>query len=252
MKDYYAILEVGKNATAREIKKSYRRLAALHHPDKNGNAKTDLFHEINEAYQVLGDAAKRDAYDWEREFGSKSVQHQITFRKPAPEENKPKPCQPYLKYARVISLVSLVFCLLLAADYLLPQKEVREQVSKVEKQKGPAGRDVEDYPTAEVFTPSFKIPISGELINSFPPGSTITIHQTRIFSIFTKIERQLKGLRFTTAPDYSIYSIFVFLPIVLLVCSVIGAFFQLRPDLNFSLGLVNLILMIITMVITLL
>lgn len=64
-KDFYAILGVSKTATADEIKKSFRRLAHEHHPDKGGDAKK--FKDINEAYQVLSDAKKRAAYD---QFGS--------------------------------------------------------------------------------------------------------------------------------------------------------------------------------------
>jgi molecular chaperone DnaJ len=61
-KDYYEILGVGKEASAEEIKKAYRRLAHQHHPDKQGGNE-QKFKEINEAYQVLGSAEKRKQYD---------------------------------------------------------------------------------------------------------------------------------------------------------------------------------------------
>jgi curved DNA-binding protein len=64
-KDYYKILGVEKNATEKEIKAAYRRLARKHHPDVNqGNAKSEArFKEINEAYEVLSDKSKRSRYD---------------------------------------------------------------------------------------------------------------------------------------------------------------------------------------------
>lgn len=64
-KDYYNILGVQKNASPEEIKKSFRRLAHEHHPDKGGDAQK--FKDLNEAYQVLGDPQKKAQYD---QFGS--------------------------------------------------------------------------------------------------------------------------------------------------------------------------------------
>lgn len=62
---YYETLEVSRDASGGEIKKSYRRLAMQYHPDKNPDDKTaeDRFKEIGEAYEVLSDDQKRAAYD---------------------------------------------------------------------------------------------------------------------------------------------------------------------------------------------
>ena len=61
-KDYYKVLQISKDASPDEIKKAYRRLAHLYHPDKNPNT-TEKFKEISEAYQVLSDPSKRKLYD---------------------------------------------------------------------------------------------------------------------------------------------------------------------------------------------
>ncbi len=64
-KDYYEVLGVEKDASADEIKKSYRSLAKKYHPDKNPNDKVaeEHFKEVQEAYDVLGDPQKRTEYD---------------------------------------------------------------------------------------------------------------------------------------------------------------------------------------------
>ncbi len=64
-RDYYEVLEVGKSASADEIKKAYRKLAIKYHPDRNpGNKEAEeKFKEAAEAYSVLSDADKRARYD---------------------------------------------------------------------------------------------------------------------------------------------------------------------------------------------
>ncbi|MEI6667864.1 MAG: DnaJ C-terminal domain-containing protein [Acidobacteriota bacterium] len=64
-KDYYATLGVTKSATDKEVKQAYRKLARKFHPDVNPGDKASetRFKQVNEAYEVLGDADKRGKYD---------------------------------------------------------------------------------------------------------------------------------------------------------------------------------------------
>jgi DnaJ-class molecular chaperone len=64
-RDYYEVLGIGRNASDAEIKKAFRKLARQHHPDvaKNKREAEERFKEINEAYDVLSDPAKRKKYD---------------------------------------------------------------------------------------------------------------------------------------------------------------------------------------------
>jgi len=59
--DYYSILGVPKGASEDEIKRAYRKLAMQHHPDRGGDQ--NKFQQIQQAYDVLGDAQKRSEYD---------------------------------------------------------------------------------------------------------------------------------------------------------------------------------------------
>lgn len=64
-RDYYEVLGVSSSASPEEIKRAYRRLAKKHHPDRNPDDASagERFKEIQEAYDVLGDAEKKEQYD---------------------------------------------------------------------------------------------------------------------------------------------------------------------------------------------
>src|SRR5215471_17691751 len=63
--DYYETLGIGRDADAEEIRKAYRKLARKHHPDLNPGDKAaeDRFKKVQEAYDILSDAKKKQMYD---------------------------------------------------------------------------------------------------------------------------------------------------------------------------------------------
>src|SRR6266699_3031988 len=67
-KDYYKVLGVPEEATDKDIRRAYRKLAKEHHPDSNPGHE-DRFKEISAAYDVLSDAEKRTAYDEVQRLG---------------------------------------------------------------------------------------------------------------------------------------------------------------------------------------
>jgi len=83
--DYYTILRVSKSASKEELKAAYRKLAKLHHPDKNPDdpVSTERFRLIQEAYDVLSNEIKRHIYDEYRTANKKEG-----TANPATQENK--------------------------------------------------------------------------------------------------------------------------------------------------------------------
>ena len=74
-RDYYEVLGVSKSASPEELKQAYRKLALQNHPDRNPGDKgaEERLKEINEAYDALSNAEKRQAYD----PTLKALRHQI-------------------------------------------------------------------------------------------------------------------------------------------------------------------------------
>ncbi|MDE2432745.1 MAG: DnaJ domain-containing protein, partial [Burkholderiales bacterium] len=73
-RDYYEVLGLAKGASEEDIKKAYRKAAMKHHPDRNQGDKAkeaeEKFKEVKEAYEMLSDPKKRQAYD---QFGHAGV-----------------------------------------------------------------------------------------------------------------------------------------------------------------------------------
>ena len=64
MTDHYAALGLSSSASVADIKKAFRQQASIHHPDRNSDADAPKrFRAVQEAYDVLSDADKRQAYD---------------------------------------------------------------------------------------------------------------------------------------------------------------------------------------------
>lgn len=77
MTNHYEALGLEKNASDSEIKKAYRKLSLQYHPDRNSSEEaTEKMHEINAAYETLGDGEKRKQYDMESEFGQGGIPFQ--------------------------------------------------------------------------------------------------------------------------------------------------------------------------------
>jgi len=86
MKNYYLILEIPSNASNEDIKKAYRRLSKLYHPDINPRG-TEQFKNINEANSILSDAAKRKLFDIKYKAVFSTSQNKNATNQPKPKVN---------------------------------------------------------------------------------------------------------------------------------------------------------------------
>lgn len=96
MKDYYEILQVSPNAEPEVIASAYRRLARKYHPDAYaGPDATERMRELNEAYEVLSDLARRAEYDRARRYEKQEARRaeRETPPRPPPREQQPTPAQ---------------------------------------------------------------------------------------------------------------------------------------------------------------
>lgn len=88
-KDYYKILDIPEFSTSEEIKSAYRKLARKWHPDVAGNTPDVIsrFKDINEAYEILSNAIKKNDYDKARKFYSYGTSQKKTYDKTATTPN---------------------------------------------------------------------------------------------------------------------------------------------------------------------
>jgi hypothetical protein len=108
-KDYYAILQVHLRAEPEVIEAAYRRLSRKYHPDVSGEADAgQRMRELNEAFEVLSDPARRRAYDRHRPFEGRPA----SARMPVGIQDLLKPLLPYVGLA-ILAVLSIRFLPLL-------------------------------------------------------------------------------------------------------------------------------------------
>lgn len=257
MKDYYQILRISRQASAEEIKRAFRRLAVLFHPDKNHSPEAiRLFQEINEAYQVLSDPFQRQQYDY-RDRASYFVSpssEQPTHRDPAYRRRrapgyKPPSRQPserllmmihFLKYLRTICITGIVCCAILFIDYFLPCRVSDERVlSESEREYSWQFHHV---PNILVTDKKHQFEIPEEGVSHFPVGSVAHISTSRVLHVLARVESE--DHRYQVANLSTIYSAFMFVPIVLFLFCVIGLRLKEGIEFRFSWAIAILMFML--------
>ncbi len=252
MKNYYFILGLNIYAQEHEIKQAYRKLALQYHPDRNPSKDAEaIFKEVNEAYEILGDSQRKFEYDQLLMGVPVAKPHRDPRYRPRPpgsysRSSKKKELlevmRSYLRYAIMISRVALLFSAVLIADYSLPLEKTQREVVHLKSKK--------EYRGARSYQLELE---DGETVNlnrqtalEFQRGSVITIYNSALFSVPLLLENE--KTQFKTKIPVSIYGNFVFLPLVLLITSLLGTFYWKGVEFRFNLGVVNFFLMMLSFI----
>lgn len=250
MKDYYQILGVRREASFDEIKRAYRKLVVIHHPDKSKDPlSNEKIKEINEAYDVLGDPEKKRSYD----LGSfKPLVETFTQTTPPHRDPAYRRRPPgYVKSERVSirelmetygpvmakgSLTAFIFCLVLLVDYMLPFTKSTEKVIDIHPYEGLRRSYA---PSQVIVTNERRYKLSSNEISHFNKNDLIRVSTSRVFEIPVFAEAS-EGHR--TRFYSTIYGNFVFMPLILLITSSLGIFLK-NTELRFNLGIVNFLIL---------
>ncbi|HSI91733.1 MAG TPA: J domain-containing protein [Adhaeribacter sp.] len=212
MKDYYQILSVPGNATQQQIRKAYYKLAHQFHPDKSANPQHhQLFLEIKEAYEILGDKNKREIYHY-RWQDYKNPPRPTPRSATAPPRPQARPARPTRHYGspfapppfarhyqnytahtykefepamRQVCLISLLIGLLVFADMLLDYRLPNQVISELSLHDR-SGR-LTDYVTVFTQDSKFRIRHDNFRETGLHPGDTITTWKTPFFRQTTQI-----------------------------------------------------------------
>lgn len=223
-------------------------LALQFHPDKNPTTEAEsIFKEINEAYEVLGDSAQKFKYDrlLKGEPDPNAKPHRDPRYRPRPpgsysRSSKKKELletmQMYLTYALMASRLSFLFSAILIADLSLPEQKEQKEVLSLESNLKMRGDQIIQLQLDDGETVNLKAPTALE----FTRGSELTIYSSMLFSVPLRLENE--RTHFKTKVPVSIYGNFIFLPLVLLLTSLLGTFYWKGIEFRFNLGVVNFIL----------
>jgi curved DNA-binding protein CbpA len=257
--EYYRILGVSPSASAAEIKRAFRKLAIAYHPDKNPDPEAEvLFKQINAAYDVLGDSAKRQRYDTQQQYPSidfEPVQTKPAHRDPAyrtgnqrvyrkgARESLREQMAEYLPWAQKALLFCFAISVSLLIDFLWPKATTNETIEEVAVRRTSS----RNYSTTTWFIQTdtgrqINLPIEAKTL--FALGSRVQLNTSFFFDIPVSIQVPEKEVMIRK----SIYGNFVFAPLALLIVSAVGIILRKNVDYGFNFGVVSFVILIFTLV----
>jgi hypothetical protein len=259
MKDYYLILGIARTASDRDIKRTYRRLAIIYHPDKNPTRDAEArFKEINEAYTVLSDPQSRAEYDQRLEnplaFPSPEAQpwhrdpayrRRTTQRRTTGPSERTLFMQSMLKYSRLLFYFGCMWCMVLTMDFLMPASVQHEIVTSNIKEL-PRLRSRDESLDLLVTDQKHHFHVLPNEMAHFPKGSTLHIYTSSILSALVRVENH--DGTYIVNNLATIYRNFSFAPIILLLSCLTGLLIRRGLEFHVNLGIVVFLLMILNII----
>jgi hypothetical protein len=256
MKDYYQILRVNRNASPETIKDAYRRLAKQYHPDVNSSPDAEqIFKEVNEAYEILGDPGKRLLYD--NPVYIENVQPASpdpVHRDPAYRNKRRPPSYHESDAQRLKRLkeeykiwflracqVGLVFSVLIALDVVIPSATSEEEITDAKYYRG-SRRNSAKYELVTDQDRKFTLYPEDYSRLKWEVHSIIVLQISPIFSNVLSIKS--KG---PSEPVWiaRIYTRLSFFPIIMFVASCAGILFRVHTDVVLNCGTIGFIMSLI-------
>lgn len=262
MKNYYFILEVSVSAQQADIKRAYRKLALLYHPDRNASPNAAaIFREVNEAYEVLSDPQKKILYDQMLAGASPEVETVVTAptahrdpryrpKPPGFVHNRTSQRKEMLEWMthnlqKAIRLSQFTLCcsIFLFIDFCLPAKEEVQRIVGFETtygRRGTSGIRIQSS-GGKLFT------VNRNSAIRLSAGDTIVIHSSPILSVPKRVLNQAGS--FNSRIRVSIYGNFIFFPVIWILTSALGVFYEKGVEFRFNLSIVNALLIIFNLIV---
>ena len=271
-KDYYHLLGVDKDASEKEIKHSFRTLAMEYHPDStNAPDAHNIFLDINEAYQTLSDALKRDTYNRSYDYHSCRKGQQcddFSYRVyTPPHHGSPGGYYQSLYISRKemfvkgVSILSIFFVMFLCLDYFFAEATLPEVVQNGYLTVEPGGEM-----SCWIQTDEQNLALDYSRFERLGKGDIITLKTTPFFGVHTSLlvwrqqgenrthvkpvnnvhDHLIKLEQIDSfAPHYGIYNVFSVVIFALLASASLGLFLQKNLNARVRIGMVSLLLLVI-------
>jgi len=261
--DYYTILGVPEGASLQDIKRAYRKLAVLYHPDKNPDPQAETrFKEIAIAYDVLSDEFKRQAYDMRfmpllqelvnqtPEAAAPAHRDPRYRRPPAPATSSRRATQRdlmrrYLPKFFWLNKAAMAFLTLLFMDYVLPSRHREEQIIQMNATRIHTSRDGErtaDYTT--MTDRGTELDLSSTESLHFDVSDHVEIQTTPIFSTILRITNLREHYE---VRRYGIYGAPALIPLLMLMTAGLALLARPGVEMSFSLTIASGTLLFITL-----